>query len=324
MPASWALGSPTPCKPTNIRENMKNYIITNHKDARKNEVFLTSKDKNPIIPHIVFRIIKEGNNPARWNIDIEINNETTEMRSLFYTVPGVDKEFRMGLEGMPFLPNQEYMIKFFEVIQTIDPIPYTAMQEIMKLIDFDLNKFLEPALIQHNLELAESLIQQKLESGDHQGVLQLALEQAKENNHEALQKVANFYQERNDLDNYVNVLLHYPSTHPLFVKAGKLAHKCLLDLPISIDKDQKNILLEKKLKAVLICGDTELASHYFNELCGASGMNNTVNVKIDADTLVSIARNQRNLNEELKELRAYKVKTEEAKIKNGEMSLKFF
>lgn len=276
---------------------MKNYEIIKPFVDMPDWIRIVNRDDSPTITEIDCRtyFVVE----RLWSIEVKIQNETDAMRKLFHTVPGAWKSLDMNFEKICNQTTMENIIQLFKIIQQIDPVPLSVFSEIKNEINLDLSELLN-----------HGSIQQQAEQGNYSNALQLALEATTNGDDEALPLLANIYQEKGDISNYIIVLNCIPAKHPLFVSANEEMHNYLLTLPVPQDQEEKIILLEKKFKAALNSNDTKLSTCYFNELIGKGLQVNTSNIRTDADTLIEVARDNRKMRKELEDLRSYKARNE--------------
>ncbi|MBA3660351.1 MAG: hypothetical protein H0W64_01345 [Gammaproteobacteria bacterium] len=202
---------------------MKIYKITK---KSPDQIFIINEDKNPIITKIECDIILftgiYNTCQKLWSVRIDLYNETSDMRALFYTVPDITRSKWMGYEALILQKDMKNIVELFKIIQQVDPIPLSAISEIMELIDFDLSELLN----------MESMMNEAM-LGHHHDALKYGLEAHEKGNNEALANLANFYQDKNDEANYINVLSNIPQNHPSFKQANEeiLTYQQNLSIP---------------------------------------------------------------------------------------------
>lgn len=263
------------------------------KKENEKTVIIYNRDKNPVITKIECQSdIGEQTQLRNRVVNIEIDNETKEMKLAFEKIPGVSLYLELGYEELSCFGDMKYIEEFFKMIQTIDPLPLKAYLEIKELIDFDLTGSV----------LAQRLrISQMVQEGEDELALQAALLADSKGDNEIMQILANLYVEKKDADNYHRVLSHYPKTHALFKKANEILHNDLLK-----DEKKHTAPLEKKFKYALNA-ELSIADNYYDMLCGWDGLYpKIISIKGDYDTLIKLADMQKNMLKELKELRKYK------------------
>lgn len=274
---------------------MKKYHIKQPYSDDNRCFLIVNDDEEPIIKEIECGHTEAAGDERRWDVKIEFENgeETEEVRQKFLNVTGADDRFAMGIEILTLQKDMKNILKYFKLIQEVDPLPLSVFSEIMALMDFDLSEF-----------LYHGLIKEKVTQSRHPDALELALEADSKGCHEALALLANLYEEKSDRANYLNVLEHLPKTHKFYKEANEILHQHELSKTKPETEEENYTLLERKLRFSLNAGLKGEASCYFDELSGNTGLNPEVkDVEGHPDTLIKIAKVQRERKEELENLR---------------------
>lgn len=315
-------------------------------------VRICNDDENPIIKDIDCKTFGVGSlkqdTLRAFSIMFKENAETPAMKEQF-DEPSVVARLMGRYESNYLENNLGPIIKFFKLMQTIDPIPLDAFAEIKARISLDLTMF-----------TSWGLIEQMVMEGKHEAALKAALDANAQGDNEALPFLAQLYEENiatrlhvpanasvvsleedekkpfsptlnsshnqgkvaqsEVYDQYITVLENFPKEHPLFINANKKLHEALVLKHIPSDEEGQLDLLERKFRSALI-SEQAIASNYFNQLCGDTGTNPQIQkLKGDPDTLLQIARQQREMRKEPEELRAYKEKTKKTSAGAGRSS----
>lgn len=279
---------------------MKKYHVHRPFSDDDRIVRIVNDDEDPIIEYIQCKFYHSkspGAGHPMWALEIRFKHkaETKEMRQQFLNIEP-NSHLMMDVEHIVNQEKMDMIIKYLKLAQTIDSIPLQALVEVMDLIpQFDISQLLN-----------HGMVQRLAEEGKHVDALRIALEADSKGDKDALALLANIYDRIDDFDNYRNVLKNIPSTNESFIDANMILHNHLQENPIAPNTppEEKTSLLEQKFRYAMNAQLTGEATHYYDELCGNSGMNPEINnIKGDVDTLILIAKKHREMKAEIANLK---------------------
>lgn len=280
------------------RIQMKDYQIETDLEGNSKSVEIINDDEDCIIKFICFSLVTvDLTNPTvLYSLEIRFDEdeETPEMRQQFQKI-GSDYSIH-ECESLINEVNLDAIWAFLKLADSIDPIPQQAYFDVMEILpQYDLSRIVNKNAIQHLVE-----------EGEHVRAMKLALKFDKKGNPDALTYLANLYSEAGDYDRYLHVLQRIPSTSVSFVFANFTLHEYYQSItPKADQKPQDKIdLLEKKFRSAMNAGLNKEAANYFDELRGNNGICPAIdNIKGDVDTLILIARQQREMKVEIDNLK---------------------
>lgn len=148
---------------------MKNYLVSFGESFGSPQVRVQNKDDNSIIDYVELSFTGTS---YSLNVFFRNNLETQEMKDAFDKIEGNYSGLKMDYEAY-LHPKLNGFLENLELIQTIDPIPDKAFDEIMGFIPkLDLTQFSKSNILfelvsqEKHVEALEEVIQSNLDDPD--------------------------------------------------------------------------------------------------------------------------------------------------------------